>query len=160
MISLNLPLVHVLLDRLLPQSSRPRCAIHRPTSVTCPIMAVGRKHGDPLKIPTALPAGTNCIKIGLPGKFILSDYLQENRTFRRPFPLLRISFPGRPIFIQLPPAGRRDPPRQQPETKPRSCSSRSQPTPRPSRPLSRHWSTTESSTSRACRARTCQGPIV
>ena len=29
--------------------------------------------------------------------------MQENRTSRRPFLLLRISFPGRPIFIQLPP---------------------------------------------------------
>ena len=43
-------------------------------------------------------------KIGLPGKYILGDYFQENRTSREPFLLLRISFPGRPIFIQLPPA--------------------------------------------------------
>ena len=48
----------------------------------------------------------NCIKICLPGKSILRDYFQENRTSRRPFLLLRISFPGRPIFIQLPPGGR------------------------------------------------------
>ena len=47
--------------------------------------------------------GTNCIKLGLPGKSILGDYFQENVTTRRPFLLLRISFPGRPIFIQLPP---------------------------------------------------------
>ena len=40
--------------------------------------------------------------MGLPGKLILGDYLQENRTSRRPSLLL--SFPGRPIFIQLPPA--------------------------------------------------------
>ena len=45
-------------------------------------------------------------KIGLPGKSILRDYFQENRTSRRPFLLLRISFPGRPIFIQLPPANK------------------------------------------------------
>ena len=45
----------------------------------------------------------NCIKKGLPGKLILRFYFQENRTSRRPFLLLRISFPGRPIFIQLPP---------------------------------------------------------
>ena len=45
--------------------------------------------------------GMNCIKIGLPGKSILRT--QENRTSRRPFFFLRISFPGRPIFIQLPP---------------------------------------------------------
>ena len=47
--------------------------------------------------------GTNCIKIGLTGKSILGDYFQENRSPGRPFLLLRISFPGRPIFIQLPP---------------------------------------------------------
>ena len=43
--------------------------------------------------------------IGLPGKSILGDY-KENMTAQRPFLLLRISFPGRPIFIQLPPAHR------------------------------------------------------
>ena len=42
-------------------------------------------------------------KIGLPGKWILGDYFQENRTSRRPFLLLRISFLGRPIFIQFVP---------------------------------------------------------
>ena len=42
-------------------------------------------------------------KIGLPGKSILGDYFQENRTSRRAFLLRRIRFPGRPIFIQLPP---------------------------------------------------------
>ena len=47
--------------------------------------------------------GMNCIKIDLPGKLILRDYLQENRTSQRPFLLLRIDFPGRPIVIQLPP---------------------------------------------------------
>ena len=46
-------------------------------------------------------------KIGLPGKSILGDYFQENRTSRRPFLLLRISFPGRPILIQLVPDRRR-----------------------------------------------------
>ena len=40
-------------------------------------------------------------EIGLPGKLILGDYFQENRTSRRPFLLPRISFSGRPIFIQL-----------------------------------------------------------
>ena len=40
----------------------------------------------------------NCKKIGLPGKLILRDYFQENRTSQRPFLLLRISFPGRHIF--------------------------------------------------------------
>ena len=48
--------------------------------------------------------GMNCIKIGLPGKSILWDYFQENRTSQRPFLLLRISFPGRPFFIQFIPA--------------------------------------------------------
>ena len=38
--------------------------------------------------------------IGTP---ILGDYFQENRTSWRPFLLLRISFPGRPIFIQVVP---------------------------------------------------------
>ena len=42
-------------------------------------------------------------KIGLPGKSILGDYFQENMTFQRPFLFLRIDFPGRPIYIQLPP---------------------------------------------------------
>ena len=46
-------------------------------------------------------AGGNCINIGLPGKLILRGYFLENRTSRRPFPSLRISFPGRPIFIQF-----------------------------------------------------------
>ena len=50
--------------------------------------------------------GCNCIKIGLPGKSILRDYLQENMISQRPFLLLRISFPGRPIFIQFVPGGR------------------------------------------------------
>ena len=45
----------------------------------------------------------NCIKIGLPGKLIPRDYFQENMTSQRPFLLLTIIFPGRPIFIQLPP---------------------------------------------------------
>ena len=49
----------------------------------------------------------DCIKIGLPGKLILGGYFPENVTSRRPFLLLRISFPGRPVFIQLPPAAHR-----------------------------------------------------
>ena len=49
--------------------------------------------------------GGNCIKIGLPGKSILGDYFLENRTSQRPFLLLRISFPGRPIFLQSVPVG-------------------------------------------------------
>ena len=53
-------------------------------------------------LPNMLPIpGGNCIKIGLSGKSILRDYFQENRTSQRPFLLLRISFPGRPIFIQF-----------------------------------------------------------
>ena len=35
--------------------------------------------------------GGNCIRIGLPGKSILGDYSQENRTSRRPFLLLQFS---------------------------------------------------------------------
>ena len=34
---------------------------------------------------------------------ILRDYFQENRSLGRPFLLLRISLPGRPIFIQFVP---------------------------------------------------------
>ena len=45
--------------------------------------------------------GGNCIKIGLTGKSILRDCYQENRTSRRPFLLLRISFPGRTTFTQF-----------------------------------------------------------
>ena len=56
--------------------------------------------------PTAVTPGGNCIKIGLPGKSILGDYFQENRTSRRTFLLLRISFPGRTIFIQFIPGCR------------------------------------------------------
>ena len=43
----------------------------------------------------------NCIEIGLPGKSILRDYFPENMISGWPFLLLRISFPGRPIFIQF-----------------------------------------------------------
>ena len=50
----------------------------------------------------SMAAGMNCIKIVLPGKSILGDYFQEDMTSRRPFLSLRISFPGRPIFIQWP----------------------------------------------------------
>ena len=42
-------------------------------------------------------------KIGLPQKLILRQYFQENRNSRRCFLVLRISFPGRPVFIQLVP---------------------------------------------------------
>ena len=45
--------------------------------------------------------GGNCIKIGLPGKLILGDNFQENMTSRRPFILLRTTFPGRPIYIKF-----------------------------------------------------------
>ena len=56
-----------------------------------------------LKMSSSLLSGGNCIKLGLPGKLILRDYFQENRTSRRPLLSLRISFPGRPIFIQFVP---------------------------------------------------------
>ena len=46
-------------------------------------------------------AGGNCVKIGLAGNSILRENFQENMTPQRPFLLLRISFPGRPIFIQF-----------------------------------------------------------
>ena len=62
-----------------------------------PVVVVGNK------VDKVNCTGTTCIKIGLPGKLILGDYFQENMTPRRPLLLLRISFPGRPIFIQLHP---------------------------------------------------------
>ena len=46
--------------------------------------------------------GGNCIKIGLPGKLILRDYFKRI-GLPKYLLLLRISFPGRPIYIQLPP---------------------------------------------------------
>ena len=46
-------------------------------------------------------SGANCIKIGLPGKSIPRDYFQEKRSSCRP--ILRISVPGRSIFIQFVP---------------------------------------------------------
>ena len=60
-----------------------------------------------------LRPGMNYIKIGLPGKLILGDYFEENMTSQRPFLFLRISFQGRPIFIQLPPVGQRHRQREQ-----------------------------------------------
>ena len=48
-------------------------------------------------------SGDNCIKIGPPGKSILRDYFQENRSTRRPFLLLRISFPRSPIVYTIRP---------------------------------------------------------
>ena len=66
----------------------------------------GRSQSSGLRTcqPSRSRSGANCIKIGLPGKSILGDYFQENRSLGRSFLLLRISFPGRPIFIQFVPA--------------------------------------------------------
>ena len=64
---------------------------------------VGRAEAGERRVRRAKPVA-NCIKIGLPGKSIFRDYFQENRTSVRPFLLLRISFPGRPIFILFIPA--------------------------------------------------------
>ena len=52
---------------------------------------------------SSMRTGGKSIKIGLSGKSILRDYFQDNKTSRRPFLLLRIRFPGRPIFIQFVP---------------------------------------------------------
>ena len=60
-------------------------------------------HPSPQPRPSA--AGGDCIKVGLPGKSVLGDYFQENKTSRRPFLLLMIDFPSRPIFIQFVPGG-------------------------------------------------------
>ena len=76
----------------------------------CPTL-VNPNHPSYLLYPTdegvdnllARDPGGNCIKIGLTGKSILRDYFQENMTSRRPFLLLRIRFPGRPVFIQFVP---------------------------------------------------------
>ena len=70
-------------------------------------LAVGGIASEPeAALPLGRPGG-NCIKIGLPGKLILRYYFQKNRTSRRPFLLLRFSFPGRPLFIQFIPGRRR-----------------------------------------------------
>ena len=61
-------------------------------------MAEAVVRGDEVE-PQPLVLEGDCIKMGLPGKLILGDCFQENRTSRRPFPLLRISFPGRPTFL-------------------------------------------------------------
>ena len=55
-------------------------------------------------LPPRPSSGGNCIKMGLLGKLILRDYFQESRTSQRPILLLKICFPGRPIFIQFVPA--------------------------------------------------------
>ena len=68
----------------------------------CPDSTGDHRNQEELKVKTTTTPGMNCIKIGLPGKSILRDYFQENRISRRKL-LLRINFPGRPIFIQLPP---------------------------------------------------------
>ena len=66
-----------------------------------------RPHTSPTSRSCPPGPGANCIIIGLPGKLILRDYFQENGTSRRrPLLLLRISFPGRPIFIQFIPGER------------------------------------------------------
>ena len=66
----------------------------RPRRQTLPPFATSQREND---------AGDELYKIGLPGKSILGDCFQENMTSRRPFFFLRISFPGRPIFIQFVP---------------------------------------------------------
>ena len=94
--------------------SRGRCARRCPTSTAWRRYASPPRRSSAEKspekcadqsetAPSSRGAGTNCIKIGLPGKSILRDYFQENMTSRRPFLLLRLNFPGIPIFNQLPP---------------------------------------------------------
>ena len=43
----------------------------------------GRLEGGQGGVGRRGPGGGNCIKIGLPGKSILADYYQENRTSQR-----------------------------------------------------------------------------
>ena len=82
------------------------------TRTTCPrateiivVSVAAKSKSEKWNLPQAAAAamtpGGNCLKIGLPGKSILRDYFQEKWTSRRPFLLLRIHFPGRPIFIQF-----------------------------------------------------------
>ena len=78
-----------------------RCTRRRSSSST--LLRRGRSVGTCRRRRATMRTGTNCIKIGLPGKSIHRDYFQESMTSQRPFLLLKISFPGRPIFIQLPP---------------------------------------------------------
>ena len=54
-----------------------------------------------VEVVARVPLWRQLYKIGLPGKLILKDCFQENMTCRIPFLLLRISFPGRTIFIQF-----------------------------------------------------------
>ena len=51
--------------------------------------------------PQLLLGGGQLYKEGFPGKSILRDHFQENRTSQRPFLLLRISFPARHIFYTI-----------------------------------------------------------
>ena len=85
------------------------------TRTTCPrateiivVSVAAKSKSEKWNLPQAAAAamtpGGNCLIIGLPGKSILRDYFQEKWTSRRPFLLLRIHFPGRPIFIQFIPA--------------------------------------------------------
>ena len=73
--------------------------------LTCSVLTISSSFLACLSSPSSSSSWMNCISIGLPGKSILGDYFQENRTSPRPFLLLRISFPGRPIFIQFIPGG-------------------------------------------------------
>ena len=57
---------------------------------------------DPTRLNLPFP-GANCIKIGLPGKIDSRRLFPREKDFQRPFLLVRIRFPGRPIFIQLVP---------------------------------------------------------
>ena len=50
---------------------------------------------------TSIWTGMNHTKIGLPGKSILRDYFNENRTSQRPFLSLRISFPPNTYFYTI-----------------------------------------------------------
>ena len=47
--------------------------------------------------------GTNCIKLGLPGKLILRDYFQGDYDFPKTFSLTEIQFSGKTYFYTIAP---------------------------------------------------------
>ena len=83
------------------RGQRPEKGLHRRQPVAGPDAGRDRRVGREGDGRARGQSGGNYIKIGLPGKSILGDYFQENRTSQRPFLLLRISYPRRPIFIQF-----------------------------------------------------------
>ena len=89
------PIIHLLLLSLSQPLSRD-VADRRLSAAVAPVPRARRRRRPPdrrlLRVRAGRAAaqvpplpGTNSIKIGLPGKWILGDYFQENMTSRRPF---------------------------------------------------------------------------